>query len=774
MRQGGVTPNWADAHRIAASYGGRLTINENDEIILEVRERLSEAETEQEKKKIADRRGDDAEYRNNDIDAAKTKTPGVTVVLDKKELGMIGFETVEQSEDTLMKYIRMTPDYVSRVLTDVDGKGIFDRSDVDGFIASRITDAQDAADMGDYVLEHDETIVVKTLDTKHPTYVRKELQDLEKHVTERAEKLFAQRDANFDAMAFERSIVQFENTKRDEQLKNNQEPTFKLSDEQRRLCEAVAQNKLSWCNGESGSGKSTSMKVLALYAKETGREIIGVATGQRAAQKLGDEAGIKVYNLAKLMVEEDRGNSLIKPGSIVLIDESSMTSYKSLDRVLRISEARGCNTAAIGDSAQIKNIEAGSPHEVLRKIAAEHDAYVELRTVRRQRGALDWMPEQVSKTGQAIRTGDGSGVAEFINKLDEHGNLTGCEDRDATIKAAAEWFLEKPGVETIISTNDRETAKHGNQMILDSLGLTGTGVKFRMNNGTREMAVGMRLQFQQNLKKDGELYITNGDLGSVEGLIYDDKAKGYKMLVRLDTGKNIVVDPEKYRHIEHGYFLTAFKSQGQSVYRAGCILDKGTSANTAFVQLTRSTDELQGFYAETNFATAGDLGVHLAGRIVEDRDVMLLERTIAKTGGPDTAWAKNVQAALASEKDPLRMRYVAETTARLAAISEKRLEILRAARADLHGDDDMRGEQGSRVAGKTVALDRQMEKLTKTTFVEWAVANKPTIERDAEKIRAIERLREERTREKTISRDTRYKIHDEPEREKSRGYEHER
>jgi hypothetical protein len=269
--------------------------------------------------------------------------------------------------------------------------------------------------------------------------------------------------------------------------------TFTLSDEQRELCEAVATHRLSWCNGEAGAGKTTSMRVLALYAKETGREIIGLATSQSAAAKLGAEAGIKTYNLQKAIVEEELGRSVIPVGAIVLCDETSMTSYRALDRVTHFVEERGATLAGIGDSAQIKNIEAGSPHEVLRGITQDAGSYVELREVRRQRGELSWMRPVVSATGQAIRNGDAEGVEKFVRELDTHGNLVACEDRDATIAAAAKWYLEKPDAASIVTTKDRLAGKHGNQLVRKGLGFDGSGERFRFVRGTREVTVGERI-----------------------------------------------------------------------------------------------------------------------------------------------------------------------------------------------------------------------------------------------------------------------------------------
>ncbi len=760
MEDAGLTPTWADAHSIAAAHGARIVADDDGAVRFEIRERLDKDA----RKAALDDRDHDSDDDGLDheekkyepvarIEAPRTKDTGTFVAMNMERVGMRSeFEDAARAEETLAQRVREEPSYVSRVITNVEGNGIFDRSDVDRFLANRITDAVEVAELSDYVLDKDDTITMKTADTKNPTFVQKHLQALEERVVERATRLANTKDDSFDVHAFERACVNFENAKREEQIKRGEEATFALTREQRELCEAAAQNKLAWCNGSAGAGKTTSMKVLALYAHETNREVVGLATSASAAEKLGNDAGIRTFNLAKAIVEERAGRSVIPENAFVIVDESSMTSYDHLDDVLHIVELRGGNAVAIGGKAQIQNIEAGSPHAVMLEIAQGAGTRRDLTEVRRQQGELLWMREEVALVDKAIFDGDGAGVVRFVKALDDHGCLTGCTDRDATITAAAEWLLENPE-RSILAVNDRETAKHINAEIMRGLGLTGTGAKFETENGTRELAVGARMQFQK-ISKRSEVSnggVLNGDLGTITALDFDERRNRWTVSVQLDKDDRIVsFDPMRYRSTENAWAISAFKAQGQSVYRAGTILDAGTSANTAFVELTRGTDELRGWYAETNFADAGEVATHLADRIAEDKDVMLLDRVIAKTGGKETAWAKNVLAAREKADHPLRKRYAQEQRARQVALDAKRLAMTEAASAAMRQaqTEQERSAVLRRLSEATAGIQTERMENTKTTFAMWAVANKPQIERDAERQQAVERARQERVRER--------------------------
>jgi hypothetical protein len=74
----------------------------------------------------------------------------------------------------------------------------------------------------------------------------------------------------------------------------------------------------------------------------------------------------------------------------------------------------------------------------------------------------------------------------------------------------------------------------------------------------REFAEGDRIQFRTPF---AEKRITNGELATIAKI--GDK----KMTVKLDSGREVVFDSDKFRHIDHGYAVTSHSSQGTTVDR---------------------------------------------------------------------------------------------------------------------------------------------------------------------------------------------------------------
>lgn len=723
----GIAPTWADAHLVAANSNARLRreIKKDgaERYFLDLYERIPDDE--RETLTSTDEHGE-----ATTIEGRSVRATGVSVEIDRDDLPpAYAYLTVDEAEEDFASRVKAEPSLVSRTLTEIEGRGTFTRADIDRYIAARITEPERIEELSTYCEREDKSIEIISADTANPLFVRTETKALETRVAERA-RVMTQQSNGYDKDAMDRAIARFEKT-----------AGYKLSDEQRGLVQTTAQHRLSWSNGEAGSGKTTSMRVLALYCEETNREIIGLATSEAAARKLGNDAGIKTYNLAKAIVEEERGNSVIPERAIVLVDESSMSSYRALDTVTALCESRGASVAGIGDSAQIQNLEGGSPHDVLREIAADGGAYAELHEVRRQKGALEWMRPVVHETGEAIRNGDSEGVERFVERLDEHGILVESADRDETIQAAVSWYLESPE-NSILASKDRRTAKHVNVAIRRDLGLEGTGQKFslgRTGRETREIAVGDRIQFQKN---HGKLGIVNNDTASVEAVEYDKKSKTWTVQAKMDDGRSVSFDPLKYRNVEYGYCVTAHKSQGQDRFRAGAIWDKSIDANTAHVNVTRATNEAKVFYSKTNFETVDALKAHVGERIQQKDDVLLLDRIIEKTGGPQTPWAQNIRAAMGKKSDPLRMKYARE----LRSLSERNME----KKASVHREALQRMR-----SAKTVAEKKAVEKwhrkasgevgrenATVPTFAEWAIKNKTAIERDLAREKVLERSKD--------------------------------
>ena len=95
----------------------------------------------------------------------------------------------------------------------------------------------------------------------------------------------------------------------------------------------------------------------------------------------------------------------------------------------------------------------------------------------------------------------------------------------------------------------------GHEITYNPARLSGVNV-YRESN--RMFAEGDRIQFRAPF---AEHRIANGELGSI-GKITEEE-----LTVALDSGREVSFEPNKFRHLDHGYAVTSYSSQSQTVDR---------------------------------------------------------------------------------------------------------------------------------------------------------------------------------------------------------------
>ena len=85
--------------------------------------------------------------------------------------------------------------------------------------------------------------------------------------------------------------------------------------------------------------------------------------------------------------------------------------------------------------------------------------------------------------------------------------------------------------------------------------LSGVNV-YRESN--RTFSEGDRIQFRAPFT---DHRVANGELGTI------GKIKEEEFIVSLDSGREVSIESDKFRHINHGYAVTSYSSQGQTIDR---------------------------------------------------------------------------------------------------------------------------------------------------------------------------------------------------------------
>ncbi len=106
-------------------------------------------------------------------------------------------------------------------------------------------------------------------------------------------------------------------------------------------------------------------------------------------------------------------------------------------------------------------------------------------------------------------------------------------------------------------------------------------------------SVGDRIQFTAPSQ---ELKIANRDLGTVESIARDGT-----MRLRLDDERRVEFNPQRHPHLDHGYAVTSYSSQGQTAERVLVNVDTELAAKDllnsrmAYVSISRGQFDAQIF-----------------------------------------------------------------------------------------------------------------------------------------------------------------------------------
>ena len=118
----------------------------------------------------------------------------------------------------------------------------------------------------------------------------------------------------------------------------------------------------------------------------------------------------------------------------------------------------------------------------------------------------------------------------------------------------------------------------------------------------RAFAEGDRVQFRA---PDTQKRIANGELGTIT------KIEPGQIRLNLDSGRELSIDPRKFRHLDYGYAVTSHSAQGLTCDRVLINADTGESLRLlndrmAYVAISRARYDAA-FYTES----APNLGVSL-------------------------------------------------------------------------------------------------------------------------------------------------------------------
>ncbi|WP_340697228.1 AAA family ATPase [Cellulosimicrobium funkei] len=337
--------------------------------------------------------------------------------------------------------------------------------------------------------------------------------------------------------------------------------------------------------GPAGAGKTTAMTALRhAWATQFGPgSVVGLAPSAAAAQVLAGDLQIACDNTAKWLHEHDRGRADFHAGQLVIIDEATLASTLTLDRITALAERAGAKVLLVGDHAQLQSVDAGGAFSMLRH---ERGGNVpQLTEV--HRFTHEW-----EKTASLdLRDGDPAVVDTYIDH-DRVSSGTGEEMVDA---AYAAWRADtRHGLRTLLVTDSADHVRDLNARARAERIIDGDTLADReavLADDARASVGDLVITRRNNrlLRTARGGWVRNGDRWRVTAVRADGgmevRREGWR------TGASVLLPAGYVReHVDLGYAVTAHRAQGMTVDTCHVVVAAGTSRENLYVAMTRGRD----------------------------------------------------------------------------------------------------------------------------------------------------------------------------------------
>ncbi|MEJ7584212.1 MAG: AAA family ATPase [Acidimicrobiales bacterium] len=349
-------------------------------------------------------------------------------------------------------------------------------------------------------------------------------------------------------------------------------PVAATDDPQTAACEGIAgHGRLVLVVGPAGTGKThtTARAVAALQAES--RPVVGLAPSGKAADVLATEARCPTDTVAGFLTRHRSGPSPWPAGTTVILDEAAMTATADLARLVDLVRANRWRLVAVGDPEQLPSVARGGVFAHWCDTIAHHTLHT---------------PRRFTQPWEATASvGLRAGRPEAVDAYAVHGRLhTAHPALVASQVAHAHQRHVAAGRTVAITTNTAETARAVNREIQWLLHPGACDTIALHDNTTAH--VGDRIATRRNdpaLRTDHGERVRNRHTWTITATHPDGS------LIAHHHERGQVTLPPSYvvHHVELGWAVTGYGTQGDTAEIGIAVLDASTSRNHAYVAMTR-------------------------------------------------------------------------------------------------------------------------------------------------------------------------------------------
>jgi conjugative relaxase-like TrwC/TraI family protein len=325
--------------------------------------------------------------------------------------------------------------------------------------------------------------------------------------------------------------------------------------------------------GPAGTGKTTMLHAGIAGLRARGRTAVGLAPSGKAADVLARETGCPATTLARfLQTHAQTGRaSALSAGSTVVLDEAGMAATEDLARLVRLADTRFWRLVCVGDPDQLPAVGRGGMFAHWCDSLPAH----QLDEVRRF--TEPWQ----AAASLALRRGDPAAAQTYAayKRLEAlHPALVPA--RVARLHDA----VDGRGESLAITCTTAATARAINLEVQRRRHPRRAGPVAELADGTRAL-VGDRVATRRNapLVTDTGAAVRNRYTWTVVAVGRDGS------LTVADAGRGTVTLPADYvaRHVELGWAVTGYGSQGITTDHALCVVEPRSSRAGIYVGMTR-------------------------------------------------------------------------------------------------------------------------------------------------------------------------------------------
>jgi conjugative relaxase-like TrwC/TraI family protein len=325
--------------------------------------------------------------------------------------------------------------------------------------------------------------------------------------------------------------------------------------------------------GPAGTGKTTMLRggIARLHAE--GRRALGLAPSGKAADVLARETGCHATTLARFLHGQGQTARAagLQAGTTVVLDEAGMAATEDLARLVRLADARLWRLVCVGDPYQLPAVGRGG------MFAHWCDSLPAYRLDEVRRFTEPWQ----AAASLALRRGDPAVAQTYAahRRLETvHPALLSA--RVARLHAA----VDTRGESLAITCTTSAAARAINLEIQRRHHPRRAGPVVELADGTRAL-VGDQIATRRNatLVTDAGAAVRNRHTWTVVAVGRDGS------LTVSDADRGTVTLPADYvtRHVELGWAVTGYGSQGITTDHALCVVEPGSSRAGIYVGMTR-------------------------------------------------------------------------------------------------------------------------------------------------------------------------------------------